>query len=510
MKTADTKTIFAYSKIRLLLFCGSCFLFFFLIMLCAPYTYDDYEFARVPYDSFRELISFCLTYGNGRLLGNIFGIVLNQHPVLGAAVKSLFMSGTVILLPAVCGLRSKHAYLLSFLLVTAIDPALFAQIYTWTSGFGNYAPPVCLTLLILWLIQQYPEEGSAGKKTCVCIALFFIGLAAQLYIEHSSIINLVLALFLAVKAWFTPKKHGLLPAFILILATTAGLILMFWIPAHFIASANNHTTGYRSLYVDSIATFIFNCARNALRLTNHYFGLCGVPLCAGAALTVYLTRENRKEKWNTLLYAGGFIPLIYMAICSLLNIEGWYAEPAIIHHAIAMIMVLSGLMTWIIALFGMKDRIFRNRIWVLLGFAVFSMLPLLIVTPIRIRVLYHSQIFVVMAFLLCLCRWMSGWTGKTIALTVKALCVTAVVMVLTLGSVFISIRSMAQARHTYTMNQLSQGETAIDFFRIPYSYVHDDTDSGMGDYYYINSPRDVEFMILPFDQWMNDFLDSVK
>ena len=160
MKTADTKTLCTYSKIRLPLFLGGCFVFYFLIMLCAPYTYDDYEFARVPYNSFRELISFCLTYGNGRLLGNIFGIVLNQHPILGAAVKSLLMSGTVILLPAVCGLRSKHAYLLSFLLVTAIDPALFAQIYTWTSGFGNYAPPVFLTLVILLLIQRYPEDGT--------------------------------------------------------------------------------------------------------------------------------------------------------------------------------------------------------------------------------------------------------------------------------------------------------------------------------------------------------------
>ena len=511
MKAADTKTLSTHTRSRIPLFWGGCCLFFFLIMLCAPYTYDDYEFARVPYANFGELIHFCLTYGNGRLLGNIGGIVLNQYPVLGAVVKGIVMSTTVILLPAVCGLRSKYAYLLSFLLVTAIDPALFAQIYTWTSGFGNYTPPVFLILVCLYLIQQYPQEdGFTGKKAAICSGLFLIGLASQLYIEHSSIINLVLALFLVLKAWTSPKKHGLTPAIILTFATAAGLLIMFWIPAHFMASANNHTTGYRSLYVDSIATFIFNCARNALRLTNHYFGLSGVPLCAGAALTVYLTRNNRKEKWNTLLYAGGFIPLAYMIVSSILNIEGWYAEPAIIHHAIAMIMVLTGLLTWVVALFAMEDKLFRNRILVLLGFAVFSMLPLLIVTPIRIRVLYHSQIFVVMACLLCLCRWMSGWTKKSIAVTMKALCITGMVMVLALGSVFISIRSMAQARHIYTTRQLAEGATAIDFFRIPYSYVHDDTDSGMGDYYYINTPRDVEFMILPFDQWMNDFLDSVK
>lgn len=496
---------------RLSLFWAGCFLFYFLIMLCAPYTYDDYEFARVQYSSFGELLHYCLTYGNGRLLGNLGGIVLNQIPITGALAKAFVMSTTVLLIPAILGISSIHGYVLSFLLTTAIDPALFAQVFTWTSGFQNYVPPVFLMLVILYLFKQYPEgQGNLLRKCMICTAIFIVGLSAQLYIEHSSIVNLVLALLLVVKGITSPKRHGLIPAVVLLLATATGLLLMFWIPAHFMASSNNHTTGYRSLYVNSIATFIFNCARNALRLTNHYLGMSGVPLCGGAVITVFLTRSERSEKYNTLLYGASVIPCVYMLICSLLNIEGWYAEPAILHHAIAMFMVLSALAAWVIALLQMKDSLLRNRVLVLLGFAVFSMLPLLIVTPIRIRVLYHSQIFVVMAFLLCLCRWMDDWNPKVLKQVAKLLTISALIVVVSLGSVFLSIHSMAQARHKYTVQQIEQGASVVDFFRIPYDYVHDYTDAGMGEYYYHTQPMDVAFNILEFDQWMNDLLDTVK
>lgn len=57
----------ASSKISALIF-GGCFLFFFLIMLCAPYSYDDYEFAALTYSSPLELFLYCLRYGNGRFL----------------------------------------------------------------------------------------------------------------------------------------------------------------------------------------------------------------------------------------------------------------------------------------------------------------------------------------------------------------------------------------------------------------------------------------------------------
>ena len=485
-----------------------CMLFFFCIMLCAPLTYDDYEFAALNFSSFEELIQFCLSYGNGRLLGNVFGITGNQFPVFSALCKAVVLGTTVILIPEILGLRSLPGYMVSFLLTVLIDPELFAQVITWNSGFHNYVPGVFLMLCALWLIQRYPVKRAG--QILSCFALLILGVCAQLFIEHTTIVNVVFVCIILLKILHDSDSRRAFPVIVLLAGTLIGLALMFWIPAHFGVSDNNHTSGYRSVHITSITTFIFNCARNTLRLSNHYFGLSGVPVCAGAAISVYLTQNSRREKMNSVLYYCSIIPGLYMLVCSVMDMQGWYAEPAIIHHAIAMLAVLSPLAVWIIALFGEQDTLFRNRTLVLLGFAIFALLPLLIVTPIRIRVVYHSQVFIVMAFFLCLMRWAKNWDHKVCKITTKIMAAVIAVVILSMASVFISIRGMTQVRDRYIRNQIQQGAEAIDYFNIPYDLVHDATDPLMGQYYYRTQPDDVAFNIRAFDEWMNDHLDSVK
>lgn len=498
------------NKKKLFVFWTGCFLFYFVIMSCAPYSYDDYEFASLDFSSAREFILYCLTYGNGRLLGNISGVFSNQVPIFGSFYKAFIISTTIILIPEILGIRSKFTYAASFLLTTAIDPSLFAQVFTWTSGFANYVPPVFLMLASLFLIQKYPvDSGKPAVKLLLCATLFVLGFSAQLFIEHSSIINILLAGIILLKSATKPGKPRLIPAAVLLTATLSGLVLMFWIPAHYIASANNHTAGYRSVQIGSLSVFAFNCVRNALRLTNHYLGLCGLPLCAGSALTVYLTRMQRSEKVNRFLYAMSGFSGIYILVCSLLDSEGWYAEPAIVHHALAMTAVLSSLAAWLLALVKMEDELLRNRLFVLLGLGVFSMLPLLVVTPVHIRVLYHSQVFIVIAFLLILCRWAEAWPSGWMARAACALAACALALIITLVPVFLSIRSMTQARHAYTIAQMEQGAQTIEFFRVPYNYVHDATDAANGDYYYHNQRRDIQFNYISYDQWMNDHWNSI-
>ena len=486
----------------------SCMLFFFCIMLCAPLTYDDYEFAGLNFSSFGELIQFCLSYGNGRLLGNIFGITGNQLPVFSALCKALVLGTTVILIPEILGFRSVAGYMTSFLLTVLIDPELFAQVITWNSGFHNYVPGVFCMLLALWLLQRYSERRILQILSCFVLPL--LGICSQLFIEHTSIVNVIFAALLLVSILHKSDSRRVFPAIVLLAGTLVGLALMFWIPSHFGASVNNHTSGYRSVHVTSITTFIFNCVRNALRLSNHYFGLSGVPLCAGAAISVYLTQKSRKEKFNSILYCCSIIPGIYMLVCSVMDIQGWYAEPAILHHTIAMLAVLSALATWIIALFGEKDTLFRNRAMVLIGFAIFSLLPLLIVTPIRIRVVYHSQVYIVMAFFLCLMRWAKNWDHNVCKIMTKLMAAVIAVVILSMTSAFISIRGMTQARDRYIRSQIQQGAEVIDYFNVPYDLVHDATDPLMGQYYYRTQPNDVAFNIRAFDEWMNDHLGSVK
>ena len=130
---------------------GVSFLFFLLISWCAPHSSDDYLFADPELTSFRKILDYALHYGNGRLLGNLGAIYLVKHTALRVVVKAFTISALIVLIPAVLKVKSKWHYLLSMFLVIGCSSSVFAQVFSWTSGFQNYVPPVLLTLFIIYI-----------------------------------------------------------------------------------------------------------------------------------------------------------------------------------------------------------------------------------------------------------------------------------------------------------------------------------------------------------------------
>lgn len=170
------------------------FLFLFAIMLCAPKSYDDFEFSDVARGSLADILDFALNYGNGRFLGNLGGVLIQRSAFLAAGVKALTLTGLIFLMPLVLGYRSPAALGVSFLLLMGMEPGLFAQSITWNSGFGNFVPPAALSILGVYLLQRYPQEaGKVGRKAVTCLAVFLLGAASGLYAEHSTLVNIVLA-----------------------------------------------------------------------------------------------------------------------------------------------------------------------------------------------------------------------------------------------------------------------------------------------------------------------------
>ena len=486
------------------------FLFFFLISLCAPYSYDDYEFASLSNLPMGEILRFSLTYGNGRLLGNWGVITLLKSPVYAALAKALVFSLMVFMLPAVLGIHKPFALAASFLLVAGIDSDLFAQTVTWTSGFQNYVPPAFLMLAVIYLIQKYPSvPRCTGKKLLTCASVFLLALAGQLYVEPSSVINLAVAIVLLVKVWHDPRHQGLAPAMLFLMAAGIGLLLMLWIPGAFHIEGN-HTDGYRTVYLDSFRSFLFCCARNFLKVTNHFFGLLGLPICGGAAMTVWMSRHGRTERTNQILYAVCFLSGGAMVLFTLLGFDGWYGEPSIMYHSFAMILVLAALLVWGITLFQLEDALLRDRVLLLLAGAVVSVLPLLVVSPIHIRTVYHAQVFTAAAFLLCLSHFSQSWSAPVTKWTTAAVRGSSLLLAIALLFAFFSIGTMARLRDAYVRQQIEAGAEEIDFFRIPSSYVHEQTDPLMGLYYYRSQQNDIQFHIQPYDIWVNDHLDNIQ
>lgn len=475
------------------------FAFYCLIMWCAPYSSDDLEFGTLPYTAFREYLQYVLEYGNGRFLGNFCAIWLTNSKAACVLVKAFVMAGTIVLLPAVLKLQDPSDYLLSFLLVTAIEPALFGEVYAWTSGFSNYMPPVWMSLVIVYLIQRSGGRSALGNAA-VGFAVAVLGIASQLFIEHSSGVNVLLALCaVAVYANRREKAAGVLSS-VWLVAAVAGLAVMLFAPKVFHIE-DNHTDIYRSVHLNSIVALVVSCAKNVIQLSNHHFGPCTLPMCFGAFATVYMTRNSRSRKANTRLYLVTASSLIYLALSLTLSLDGYLGKSAIVQHVISGAFAFVPYVVWVVAAFRLEGKL-RIKMLALLAFALISLAPLLVVTPIPTRVVFQAHVFVMLGALVCFAQirpcFPMGWS-EAITKTGVALCLTLVVL---LSSVFVSIHFMADIRENHIRRELEAGAEEIVIFSLPYTYTT--WDHLWAQKFYNTTGRDVVFSRIEFDTWMSD------
>lgn len=481
-----------------LTFCLS-FLFFTFVMACAPYASDDLEFAALPYAEFSEYLRYALEYGNGRLLGNLTAIFLSKFRVLCVLTKALTLSGLVVLIPAVLEQQSLTAFLLSFLMIAGADAAVFGEAYVWTSGFSNYLPPIFCALALLRTVQVYPRLNRPLAKAGVFVLVGILGFAGQLFIEHSSGVNVLLALCACLWVWKQQRK-SVPPAVLWLLAAAAGLVFMLLIPRLFYIP-DNHTDSYRSAHLGSIAAMVVSCARNVIQLSNHYFGACTLPVCFGAVCTVWLTRSRRDEKANRVLFllSGGCSAYVMLSL--VLGLEIYLGKAAIVQHALSALCVFLVLAVWAAAAWKLDEEA-RQKVLLCLGFALVSVLPLLVVSPIPNRVIFQSYVFVTMGALLCF---------RELELTLpeglkrhlpKALTAAALLLVLLLGSVFTSIAFMVNIRDKHIRQEVEAGSTFIQVFSLPYRYTTWDHLWSLR--YLYPSEQEIQFSAMDFDNWMND------
>ena len=493
-----------------------CFIFIFLfyafLMWCSPYSNDDYDFLSLKFGCFSDLMSFILEYGNGRFLGNLSSVVMVHFPLLSIVLRAMMISTIIGLIPYLLGFRSTFAYLASFILLTVLDPVLFGQVYLWSSGFYNYIPPVWMALVAIALIQKYPSCTSGFVRYAVCGILVMLGFCGQLYVEHSTIINLIIAASLLIHVSVMRKHQLLLPSLLWFLSVLAGTIVMFAIPVLF-APKGNRSEGYRSYNFGTISSLIVSCVKNGMWLTNYYSGINSLPICLGSIATLYLTRCRRSRRRNEIL-------LIILVICGgvllfsdFTSTNYWYGEPALLHHVLLTLFVLTEFVIWIIAVFKIDDSVIRYRVFYLLFLAFMSLAPLLIVSPMHMRVAFQSYLFFSAAAMLCIS--VINWNNiqlihlRTVAATIVSIC-----MAFNIVSTMVSVKIMSEIREAYILHKIEQNASEITIFGIPYDYIQWDGTWSFGYYFYRENKDDTVFTVINYDYWKNyylpEFLDAIS
>lgn len=471
------------------------FAFYAFIMWCAPYSSDDLEFGHLAFPSIAGYLDFALYYGNGRFLGNLFSMLLSGSKFLCVLIKSFMVASAVVLAPTIMGLRNKSSYLLTFLLLTSMTPTVFGETIAWTSGFSNYFPPVWLCMLIVLMIQQY-NFVNKPLRLLFWLAVPVLGLASQLFVEHSSGVNGLLAFSFFVYYFRKKDKSRAMLSLLWLLSATVGLGLMLLIPKLFYR-AGNRVDIYRSTHLGSLSSLIIGCAKNAIHQLNYYFGPCEIPLCFGAIVTVLKTRHARSEKANRILLGTVILASLYLAFSMLISVNGYYGKSAFVQSVLSAVSVLLPLGVWMFAALKLEPDLRRNQLF-MLSLAIISILPLLVVMPSPPRAILQSYVFVILATLQCF-DWTNLGRMKHSQNVLLASCVALSIL---LGSVFFSIHNMAAARDTHIRQEIARGTTEIEIFVLPYEYTSS-WDYLWSFLYIYTDGKDITFDDVGFHPWMN-------
>lgn len=478
-------------------FCG-CTAFFCLVMCCVPLASDDVEFAALRFSDLKELIRYVLYYGNGRVMGNLASIILSKLPWLGVLVKAVVLSGVIFLVPAILKLRDVTGYLMSFLLFVTMRQALFGQVYTWTSGFANYVLPIWVTLLIVLLLQRYQNLHSGWAKGLWLGVIFVLGVSGQLFVEHCSLMNVLLAGCAVV--FLRKNRRSAAPGAVWLIGSVIGLALMLAIPMVFFAEGNR-SEGYRSVNFGGFS-WLINSTVTVFTKMGAAFPPLGAMAAAGAlAGTVWFTRDKRGSRANSVLYACCCGIVVYFFLNEFLLRNTWYIWQQELRKRLTAVCAVLPFVLWAVVLRSLEDRQTRRQIWFLLAAALGSLVPFLVVSPSPARTLFFAYTCTVAAILVFFRyawariseRWQSRlrFGGRVAAVT------ACLVLLIT----FANIAWISGLRATHIRQEMEAGKTEIVIFEDPYTYVHWSGDGCYGRSYYYEQENDIRFTSTDFETW---------
>lgn len=495
----DAIAAFSRKKFLWLLFLASA-VFAAVLMLCSPMFTDDYDFASRHFSSFSEILHYCLHYGNGRLIGNVGAALFAASVPVRTVVRALLLAGLVVLLPMTVQARRKTSWLLSFLLVFGVAPTMFAEVYSWASGFQNYVPPVFLLTLCMLLWQ------SADRGRCPlwlrCAAVFLLALAGQLYVELDTIVCCLAAL----AALILSRRHSAARKAVSSLwlaGTLAGGAVMLVIPRLF-EREYQLIAFYRHVYLSSFREMLDSVWTNGLKLIGFFSGACF--LCAAMGLAVFLllgkTRGawRRPGAWRACRAVSLALPLYSLIFRAFFSGGRFVWLPALPKLLFALLCI-GFLFVFICAAAHAGDRTLLVRVCVLLGLAVCSIGPMLVVYPAPERSVYLCYVLLSCAALAVfefLLPSMSAAGQKPARL---GACLAAGILSLLLLLQFAAVAYTDRLNTEYIERQLAAGSTQIALITPPSDYVYRNTSSYVGHYYYLQEPNDVQFTFTDYASW---------
>ena len=487
-------------------------LMFLVLFLCTlfilhhiPLTVDDLGFQKKHFDTNQDALNHVLFYGNGRFYGNGGLVFLMHHLLLGDIIRSAVIAGLAMMLPAVLKVKTPSFQMMTLFLMLSISPGIFGETYSWMSGFQNYVPPVFLFLCTLFLIQK-GNSGNIYVRILRYSIIFICGISMQFYIEHSSCLNCLAALLIAVQS-FRKHRETLAGGVLLLISTTIGLSLMLY-ATFFLVPVTHGDVG--SYFSDGVPALLRGVLRNMILLTGMYtenavsFGL----LSALLLVFLYHAKIQMSQNKQMMLRLGLVIPSICFFGVLISGMSPWYGKLAFYESVLLVAVFLWYAVT---AGFAFCQLVKANggKEIKLAGFmflaALVCVLPVLFVWPVGYRCLFHSSVMLFGSVLLltkALYLELASEAGRK-RLTISA-AVLLIVTVIGLASVFADIRRMVSIRDEYLREAVAAGAETATYFMIPSPYIHDYWNNKF-EHVQIVEGKEINLEILPADIWFETY-----
>lgn len=207
---------------KIWIFYGIVFVLLFLLCLLFPYSGDDWAWGSQL--GLYRLETWFDNY-SGRYFGNLIVLALTRSNLLKAVVMAFCLTGIIVLLNKLTGEQKNGVFILSTVLLF-MPVGILRQAVVWTSGFSNYTTSIFLTLIYIYYVNNIYGKEKPKNSIAAVLPLLLLGFANTLIVEHLTIYNVILAVYVIVFTLIKFKKVYI-QHIAYFIGTVAGTALMF-------------------------------------------------------------------------------------------------------------------------------------------------------------------------------------------------------------------------------------------------------------------------------------------
>lgn len=362
------------------------FVLLFLLCLLFPYSGDDWAWgSQIGIDRLNKWFD---NY-SGRYFGNLIVLALTRSNLLKAVTMSFCLTGIIVIVNKLTGKQKNGVFIISTVLLF-MPVTLLRQAVVWTSGFANYTTSIFLTLIYICYVNNIYDTEKPKNSVIAALPLAVLGFANTLIVEHLTIYNVLLAIYVIVFTFIKFKKVYIQYVSYFI-GTIAGTVLMFSNSVYrsVVDGSDNYRTvsGEDGIIIRAIKAYLKTITQEGF-VKNVVLNLFLIGTCVVIWFMVKDKLSKKAKLFGTLSIA---VMIAFAASSLMIKISGVKAHlPLVLATAAATTVYILAFIVFLFILpFDMNRKL---KLFFILGSTGCMIAPLLVVTPIGSRCFFAPYV----------------------------------------------------------------------------------------------------------------------